>query len=382
MKKIQLVDLAGQYERIKEEIDSAVLNVVRSTAYINGPDVVDFQKELEDFLHVKNVVPCANGTDALQISLMAIGARPGDEIITPSFTYIATAEVIGLLGLTPVFVDVDENTFTVRPEEIEKLISPKTKAIIPVHLYGQCVDMEPILAIARKKNIAVIEDNAQALGSEYTFSDGTKKMAGAMGTIGCTSFFPSKNLGAFGDGGAIFTNDDELAKKLRMIANHGQSAKYVHDIIGVNSRLDTIQAAVLRVKLRHLGEYIAERNKAAAYYDEAFRNIKGIRIPARFDRSGHGFHQYTLKLDGIDRDGLQKHLEGKNIPANAYYPIPVHLQKGFMNLPHKKGDLSVTENLMTRVISLPMHTELGIDQLKFITDSVIEFAESRVGVLG
>ncbi len=381
MKKIQLVDLVGQYEKIKGEIDGAVLNVVRSAAFINGPEVAEFQKDLEKYLSVKNVIPCANGTDALQIALMAIDAQPGDEIITPSFTYIATAEVIALLKLTPVFADVDENTFTIRPEEIEKLISKKTKAIIPVHLYGQCADMEPILKIAQKNNIAVIEDTAQALGSDYFFSNGKKAKAGTMGTIGCTSFFPSKNLGAFGDGGAIFTNGDSLAKKIRMVSNHGQSAKYVHDIIGVNSRLDTIQAAVLRVKLKYLDEYIAARNNAADYYDNTFKKIKGISVPKRFSKSTHGFHQYTLKLSGIDREGLMKYLENKNIPSNVYYPIPIHLQNGFKNLEHKRGDLSVTENLMTCVFSLPMHTELSGEQLKYITDSVVEFAEKHTHIL-
>lgn len=381
MKKIQLVDLAGQYEKIKQEIDSAILEVVRSSAFINGPEVIAFQKDLESYLGIKNVIPCANGTDALQIALMALDTRPGDEVITPSFSYIATAEVIALLGLTPVFADVDEHTFTIRPGEIEKLVSDKTRAVIPVHLYGQCADMEPILRIAGKHNLAVIEDTAQALGTDYTFSDGTKKKAGTMGTVGCTSFFPSKNLGAFGDGGAIFTDDDLLAKKMRMIANHGQSQKYIHDIIGVNSRLDSIQAAVLRVKLKYLDEYISARNEAADYYDKAFRKIKGMLLPVRFSKSSHGFHQYTIKLEGIDRDGLQKYLESKNIPSNVYYPIPIHLQNGFKNLEYKKGDLTVTEKLMNRVLSLPMHTELTGDQLKFITDSMAEFAEKRTAAL-
>lgn len=381
MKKIQLVDLFSQYDKIKQEIDTAILEVVRSTAFINGPDVAAFQKDMEGYLDVKNVIPCANGTDALQIALMALDVKPGDEIITPSFSYIATAEVIALLRLTPVFADVDGDTFTIRPGEIEKLISKRTRAIIPVHLYGQCADMEPILKIAQKNNIAVIEDTAQALGSDYIFSTGIKKKAGTMGTIGCTSFFPSKNLGAFGDGGALFTNDDLLAKKIRMIANHGQSQKYIHDIIGVNSRLDSIQAAVLRVKLKYLNDYINARNKAADYYDKAFRKIKGILPPARFSKSSHGFHQYTIKLNGIDREGLQKYLESKNIPSNVYYPIPIHLQKGFLDLEHKKGDLSATEDLMTKVLSLPMHTELSEEQLAFITNSVAEFAEKHADVL-
>lgn len=381
MKKIQLVDLVGQYEKIKEEIDSAILKVVRNATFINGPEVTTFQKDMENYLRIKNVIPCANGTDALQIALMALDAKPGDEIITPSFSYIATAEVIALLHLTPVFADVDENTFTIRPGEIEKLISKKTKAIIPVHLYGQCADMETILGIAKKNNIAVIEDTAQAIGSDYTFSDGTRKKAGTMGTIGCTSFFPSKNLGAFGDGGAIFTNDDSLEKKIRMIANHGQSQKYIHDIIGVNSRLDSIQAAVLKVKLKYLDEYIVKRNKAARFYDNAFKKITSIQVPERFLKSNHGFHQYTIKLNGIDRDGLMKHLEGKGIPSNVYYPIPIHLQNGIKNLEHRKGDLSVTEDLMTRVLSLPMHTELSEDQLRFISDSVVEFAEEKIGIM-
>ncbi len=377
MKKIQLVDLNGQYEKIKDEIDAAILNVVRSSAFINGPEVAAFQKDLEKYLEVQNVIPCANGTDALQIALMALDVKPGDEVITPSFTYIATAEVIALLHLKPVFADVDPDTFTIKPGEVEKLISANTKAIIPVHLYGLCADMEPILKIAEKNNIAVIEDAAQALGSVYTFSDGTKKKAGTMGTIGCTSFFPSKNLGAFGDGGAIFTNDDSLAKKIRMVSNHGQSEKYIHDIIGVNSRLDSIQAAILRIKLKYLDQYVSARNNAAAYYDKAFINLRGFQIPARFEKSNHGFHQYTLKLNGVNRNDLLKYCEQKGIPANVYYPIPIHLQNGFKNLDQRQGDLSVTEDLMEKVISLPMHTELSEDQLKYICDSIVEFSEKK-----
>lgn len=371
--KIQMVDLKTQYEKIKSEVDNGIQEVINNTAFINGPAVKEFQKDLEEYLHVKHVIPCANGTDALQIAMMALGLKPGDEVITADFTYVATAEVIGLLGLTPVLVDVNEDTFDINIEAIEKNITPKTKAIVPVHLYGQCCNMEAIMAIAKKHNLYVIEDVAQALGADYIFSDGTKKKAGTIGTIGCTSFFPSKNLGCYGDGGAIYTNDDELAAKLRMVAHHGQSKQYVHDVVGVNSRLDTIQAAVLKVKLKHLDSYAKARNNAAEFYDKAFVNHPKIKTPKRAKHSNHVFHQYTLILNGVDRDKLREHLASKNIPSMIYYPIPLHLQNAFKSDRYKAGAFPVTEKLCASVISLPMHTELSNETLKYITDSVLEF---------
>lgn len=371
--KIQMVDLKSQYEKIKQEVDAAIQNVINNTAFINGPDVKAFKEELEHYLKVKNVIPCANGTDALQIAMMALDLKPGDEVITADFTYVATAEVIGLLGLKPVLVDVIPDTFDIDVAAIEKAITPKTKAIVPVHLFGQCANMEAILALAKKHNLYVIEDTAQALGADYTFSDGTTKKAGTIGTIGCTSFFPSKNLGCFGDGGAIFTNDDTLAAKIKMIANHGQSVQYVHDSIGVNSRLDTIQAAILRIKLRHLDEYAAARNTAASYYDKAFSNNPKIKIPARVKFSNHVFHQYTLQLKGVDRTALREFLVERGVPAMIYYPIPLHLQKAYIDPRYKQGDFPVTEQLCASVISFPMHTELTEETLKYITDNVLEF---------
>lgn len=370
-----MVDLVSQYEKIQSEIDSAVLNVIRSAAYINGPEVKSFQKELEDYLQVKHVIPCANGTDALQIAMMALDLQPGDEVITASFTYVATAEVIALLKLKPVLVDVDPLTMNIDISAVEKAITSKTKAIVPVHLFGQCADMEPLMALAKKHQLHVIEDTAQAIGAEYTFSNGKKQKAGTIGIIGCTSFFPSKNLGCFGDGGAIFTNDDALAGKLRMIANHGQSIQYVHDSIGVNSRLDSIQAAILRIKLRHLDEYAAARNAAADYYDKAFANHSSIVTPVRAKNSTHVFHQYTLQLKGKDRNKLREFLSTKEIPAMIYYPIPLHMQKAYMDSRYKPGDFPVTEKLCESVISLPMQTELSEEQLKLITQSVIEFCQ-------
>lgn len=375
MKKIHMVDLKSQYDKMQQEIDEAVLNVIRSTAFINGPEVKSFQAELEQYLNVKYVIPCANGTDALQIAMMALGLKPGDEVITASFTYVATAEVIALLGLTPVLVDVYPDTFDIDVEAIEKAITPKTKAIVPVHLFGQCANMERILQVAKKNNLYVIEDVAQAIGAEYTFSDGSVKKAGTMGDIGCTSFFPSKNLGCYGDGGAMYTNNEELAKKMRMIANHGQSVQYVHDSIGVNSRLDSIQAAILRIKLRRLDDYAAARNKAAAYYDKAFANHPKIKTPARAKNSTHVFHQYTLQLNGVDRTALREYLASKDIPAMIYYPIPLHMQKAYTDPRYKQGDFPVTEKLCSCVISLPMHTELDEEQLKYITDAVLEFCK-------
>lgn len=377
MERIHLVDLDSQYKKIKTEIDTAVLSVLQSSSFINGPEVGKFQSALEKYLGVKHVIPCANGTDALQIALMALDLQPGDEVITPSFTYIATAEVIALLRLTPVFVDVDPNTFTMRPDDVERIISRKTKAIVPVHLYGQCADMESIMSIARKHNLYVIEDTAQALGSEYSFGDGTRMKAGTIGHIGSTSFFPSKNLGCYGDGGAIFTNDSALAKKIKMISNHGQEKKYYHDIIGVNSRLDTIQAAILLIKLKHLDEYIVERNRAASFYDDRLKEIAGLEIPFRNNKSTHGFHQYTIKVPSQLREPLMDYLTAKGVPCNIYYPLPVHLQKGFKTYPHRKGLLSFTEDIMKKVLSLPIHTELDNEQLNYICNVLHDFFSSN-----
>jgi dTDP-4-amino-4,6-dideoxygalactose transaminase len=372
-KKIQMVDLLGQYEKIQAEIDKAVLDVIHSTAFINGPEVKAFKADLENYLGVKHVIPCANGTDALQIAMMALGLKPGDEVITADFTYPATAEVIALLGLTPVLVDVNPDTFDISIDALEKAITPKTKAIVPVHLFGQCADMERIMQLAKKHDLFVIEDVAQAIGSDYTFSDGRKQKAGTIGDVGCTSFFPSKNLGAYGDGGAMYTNNDELAAKLKMISNHGQSVQYYHEMIGVNSRLDSIQAAILRVKLRYLDEYAEARNAVADYYDKTFANHPKIQIPARTKKSDHVFHQYTLKLNGVDRAALKEHLAAKGIPAMIYYPVPLHLQKAYVDPRHKDSDFPVTIHLCANVISLPIHTEMDEDTLKFITESVLEF---------
>jgi UDP-2-acetamido-2-deoxy-ribo-hexuluronate aminotransferase len=370
MQGLQMVDLKRQYQHIQSEVDQAVLNVMSSSAFINGPDVKHFATELAAYLGVKHVIPCANGTDALQISLMALGLQPGDEVITPSFTYIATVEVVALLRLKPVFVDVDADTFTMNIDSVRKAITDKTKAIIPVHLYGQCVDMEPLLALAKEKNIPIIEDNAQAIGGTYTFSDGTQKKTGSMGLIGCTSFFPSKNLGCYGDGGAIFTNDDALAEQLAMIANHGQKVRYYHDMVGCNSRLDTIQAAILRIKLRKLDEYCAARRAAADYYDAAFANNTNIITPYRAAYSYHVFHQYTLQLKGVDRDKVQELLAEKGIPSMIYYPVSCHKQKMLAAFGGNEFQLPVTDLLNTCVISLPIHTELTQEELQYITEHV------------
>jgi UDP-2-acetamido-2-deoxy-ribo-hexuluronate aminotransferase len=375
IKKIQMVDLKGQYLKIKKEVDAAIAQVLDTTAFINGPAVKEFAADMEKYLNVKHVMPCANGTDALQIAMMALDLKPGDEVITASFTYVATAEVIGLLGLKPVLVDVYPDTFDINIEAIEKAITPKTKAIVPVHLFGQCADMERIMAVAKKHNLFVIEDVAQAIGADYTFSDGRKVKAGTIGTIGCTSFFPSKNLGCYGDGGAMYTNDPDLAAKMKMISHHGQSVQYVHDVLGVNSRLDTIQAAILKVKLQHLDEYAAARNKVAAYYDKAFAGHPKLKIPKRVKNSTHVFHQYTLQLNGVDRTALREFLANKGIPAMIYYPIPLHMQKAYKDDRYKAGDFPVTEKLCASVLSLPMHTELDEETLKFITDSVLEFCK-------
>jgi dTDP-4-amino-4,6-dideoxygalactose transaminase len=372
MMNIPMVDLKTQYHRVKNEIDKAILDVVENTAFINGPAVKEFQTGLENYMHVKHVVNCANGTDALQIAMMALDLKPGDEVITTSFTFVATVEVIALLQLTPVLVDALPGTYNIDPVALEKAITPKTKAIVPVHLFGQCADMESIMAIANKHNLYVIEDNCQAVGAYYTFSDGTRKQAGTMGHVGTTSFFPSKNLGCYGDGGAMFTNDDALAEKLRMISNHGMKVRYYHDSIGVNSRLDTIQAAVLNVKLGQLDTYIVNRQRAAAYYDHAFANHPNITIPARDPKSTHVFHQYTLVLKGVDRAALQAKLQEKGIASMVYYPVPMHMQKAYADARYKEGDFPVTEELSNNVMSLPMHTELTEEQLAYIVNGVIE----------
>lgn len=371
-----MVDTKTQYQKIKKEVDSAVIEVMESSAFINGKAVKDFTANLNKYIGSKHTIPCANGTDAIQIALMALGLKPGDEVITPSFTYIATTEVIALLNLTPVFVEVNPDTFCIDPSAIEKAITPKTKAIVPVHLYGHAADMEPIMAIAKKHNLYVIEDNAQAIGCEYTFSDGTKKKTGTIGDIGTTSFYPSKNLGGFGDGGAIFTNDDELATKLLMIANHGQSKQYYHDVVGCNSRLDSIQAAVLDIKLKHLDEYNSARRTAADYYDKAFANNPKIKTPFRASNSHHVFHQYTLQLEGVDRNGLKEFLASHSIPAMIYYPVPGHKQKMFAQFNTGSQDMVVTDMLTEKVISLPIHTEFDEEQLQFITSKVLEFVNN------
>jgi dTDP-4-amino-4,6-dideoxygalactose transaminase len=377
MKKIQMVDLISQYEKMQEEIDKAVLDVIRSSAYINGPEVKAFRSELEQYLDVKHVIPCANGTDALQIAMMGLGLQPGDEVITANFTYVATAEVIALLQLTPVLVDVDQATFNIDIDSIKKAITPKTKAIVPVHLFGQSAPMEEIMELAEEHNLFVIEDTAQAIGADYTFANGKKQKAGTIGNVGATSFFPSKNLGCYGDGGAIFTNDDDLAHRLRSIANHGQAERYYHDRVGVNSRLDSIQAAILRIKLRHLDSYAASRNAAASHYDEAFKELDEITTPARYDKSNHVFHQYTMVLNGLDRSEMKEYLESKGVPAMIYYPVPLHLQKAYRDDRYNQGDFPVTEQLCETVLSLPMQTELDQEQLTYITDTVKTFVKEK-----
>lgn len=375
MKKIQMVDLMTQYEKIKPEVDAVILDILKSAQFINGPEVKGFQEELEKYLGVKHVIPCANGTDALQIALMALGLKPGDEVITPSFTYIATTEVIALLGLKPVFVEVDKDTFCIDPSAIEEAITSKTKAIVPVHLYGQAANMDAIMEVANKHNLAVVEDNAQAIGSDYYHKDGSVSKTGTIGHIGCTSFFPSKNLGCYGDGGAMFTNDDELATQIRMIANHGQSKRYYHDVVGCNSRLDSIQAGVLRIKLRELDNYIAARRSVADYYDKFFEKYDGVKTPVRGSESKHVFHQYTLTLEGIDRDALNAFLAEKDIPSMIYYPVPAHRQKMFESFGSESTDLQITDWLTERVISLPIHTEMEEEQLAHICNAVAEFIE-------
>lgn len=373
MVPIQMVDLKRQYLKIKPQVEAAMAEVLDNAAFINGAPVQQFATALQEYLGVKHVIPCANGTDALQIAMMALDLEPGDEVITPSFTFIATAEVIALLRLKPVFVDVDPKTFCLDPVQVEKAITAKTKAIVPVHLYGHSADMEPLMEISRKHNIPVIEDNAQAIGGNYTFKDGTVKKVGAIGQIGCTSFFPSKNLGCYGDGGAIFTNDDALAAKIRMVANHGQSARYYHDVVGVNSRLDTLQAVVLNIKLPLLDEYIMARRAVADAYDAAFAGIPQITTPFRAANSFHVYHQYTLQLNGIDRNALQQYLQERQVPAMIYYPVAAHQQKMFAHLGGNDFNLPITNDLTTKVISLPIHTEMDQDQLQHIIDSVHSF---------
>jgi UDP-2-acetamido-2-deoxy-ribo-hexuluronate aminotransferase len=376
MKQIQMVDLKGQYEKIQNEIDTAVLDVIRSTQYINGSEVKNFQADLESYLNIKHVIPCGNGTDALQVAMMALDLKPGDEVITTSFTFVATVEVIALLGLTPVLVDVLPDTFNIDPDAVRRAITPKTKAIVPVHLFGQCVDMEPLLDLAKEHNLHIIEDTAQAIGADYIFSDGSRQKAGTMGIIGCTSFFPSKNLGCYGDGGAIFTNNDELAKKLRIVVNHGMEIRYYHDSIGVNSRLDTIQAAILRVKLKRLDEYAEARRKAAEFYDRAFASHSRIKIPVRSKFSTHVFHQYTLIIENIDQFNLQKYMSEQQIPVMIYYPVPMHMQKAYLDPRYNEGDFPVTEMLSKSVISLPMHTELDEEQLNHITNKLLDYIKA------
>ncbi|HLN52229.1 MAG TPA: DegT/DnrJ/EryC1/StrS family aminotransferase [Lentimicrobium sp.] len=377
MNKISMVDLKSQYLKIKNEIDSSISEVINSTAFINGPAVRNFQEHLENYLGVKHVIPCANGTDALTVSMMALNLKPGDEVITTSFTFIATAEVIALLGLTPVVVDVHPETFNIDPEAIKRAITPKTKAIVPVHLFGQCADMEAIMEIAHENNLYIIEDACQSIGADYIFKDGTMKKSGTIGHIGCTSFFPSKNLGCYGDGGAIFTNDDELAKMLRVMVNHGMTVRYYHDYIGVNSRLDSIQAAILDVKLPHLDEYNTARNKAADYYDKAFANNDKLKTPARANNSTHVFHQYTIITSGVDRNALVEFMAQHNVPVMIYYPVPLHMQKAYLDPRYKAGDFPVTEALCKSVISLPMHTELDKEQLDHITGTLLDFVNNH-----
>lgn len=374
MKKIQMVDLKGQYENIKEAVNASIQEVLDTNTYINGPEVHKFQKSLEDYLGAKHVIPCANGTDALQIAMMALDLKPGDEVITADFTFAATVEVIALLQLTPVLVDVEIDTFNISIEAIKKAITPKTKAIVPVHLFGQAANMEAIMQLASEHNLYVIEDNAQAIGADYKYFDGKKKKAGVIGHVASTSFFPSKNLGCYGDGGAIFTNDDDLAHKLRGIVNHGMYVRYHHDVVGVNSRLDSIQAAVLNAKLPKLDEYNAARQLAAQKYSQALANHKNIVTPyIAGERDSHVFHQYTLRIVDGDRDGLMQHLLDKGIPCAIYYPIPLHSQKAYLDARYKEEDFPVTNQLVKEVISLPMHTELEDEQIKFITDSIVEF---------
>ncbi len=372
-----MVDLSSQYERIKGELDAAVFNTIHSTAFINGPEVKQFQTALEKYLGVKHVIPCANGTDALQVALMALDLQPGDEVITSDFTFAATIEVVHLLGLKSVIVDVAPGTFNISIPAIEKAITPRTRAIIPVHLFGQCADLEAILELGKKHKIPIIEDTAQAIGADYTMSDGTKRKAGCFAEIGTTSFFPSKNLGCFGDGGAIFTNRDDLAEVMRSIVNHGMGKRYYYDRIGVNSRLDTLQAAVLNVKLKYLDEYCAKRQAAAKFYDDFFGKIKGVKIPVRNKKSTHVFHQYTLVIEGIDQFKIQEYLHSQGVPMMIYYPVALHSQKAYGAEKYDDKNFPVTNALCKSVISLPMHTELDVEQLNHICNSVKAYLDNN-----
>jgi UDP-2-acetamido-2-deoxy-ribo-hexuluronate aminotransferase len=373
MREIQMVDLKAQYNKIGSEVDEAIRSVLKSTAFIKGPEVKLFEEELQKYLGVNHVISCANGTDALQIAMMASGLKPGDEVITTNFTFIATVEVVAFLGLKPVLVEPEEGSFNISPEAIQKAITPKTKAIVPVHLFGQCADMEEIMKIAVKYNLSVIEDAAQATGADYLYNDGSLKKAGTIGQIGTTSFFPSKNLGCYGDGGALYTNDDNLAAKMRSISNHGMKVRYYHDDIGINSRLDTIQAAILRVKLKNLDSYNSARRAAADFYDKAFSGCNDIKVPERMNFSSHIFHQYTVKIQNGNRQQLKDYLESEKVPSMIYYPIPLNMQEAYSYLGYKKGGFPVTEKLCNEVISLPMHPDLDQDQLEYITKSVLNF---------
>ncbi|MBW8049393.1 MAG: DegT/DnrJ/EryC1/StrS family aminotransferase [Cytophagales bacterium] len=375
MHPIKMVDLYGQYEKIKQEVDKAIQHVINSSVFIFGSEVSAFKEELQEYLGVKHVIPCANGTDALQIAIMALDLKKGSQIIVPSFNYVAAVEVVAFLGYEPVFIEVSPDTFNISTKDIESKINKNTSAILPVHLFGQC-EMDNIMDIARKHDLKVIEDAAQAIGAKYRFNDGTFKYAGTIGDVGITSFFPSKNLGCMGDGGAIFTNNDQLAEKLNLIANHGQREKYNYEIIGINSRLDNMQAAILRIKLKHLDEYIEARQTAAKYYDAAFSEVSEIKVPFRSSKSTHVFHQYTIQVPEANRDAIRQILSSKNVPSMIYYPSPIHLQTAYKYLNYKKGDLPISESTSNRVLSLPMHTELDEEQLQYITDNVIESVNS------
>ena len=375
MKKIQMVDLQSQYQKIQPQVDKAILEVVGSAAFINGPEVKNFQTELEEYLQVKHVIPCANGTDALQIAMMGLGLEQGDEVITADFTFAATVEVIALLKLTPVLVDVDADTFNMNIDALKKAITPKTKAIVPVHLFGQCANMEAVLEVAKEYNLFVIEDNAQAIGADYTFKNGTTKKAGTIGNVGTTSFFPSKNLGCYGDGGAIFTNDDDLAHTIRGIVNHGMYKRYYHEVVGVNSRLDSIQATVLRIKLPLLDSYCNARRTAAEYYNNAFASSDKIITPITSEFTTHVFHQYTLCVNGVDRNALHQHLLDNEIPNAIYYPVPLHLQKAYADSRYNEDDFKVTNELIDTVISLPMHTEFEQEQQDYIIKTILDFVK-------
>lgn len=377
MREIQMVDLLSQYERLRSDIDNAIFSVINSSAFIKGPGVKLFEEELQEYLGVKNVISCANGTDALQITMMSLGLKPGDEVITTNFTFIATLETVALLGLKPVIVDPDPGSFNISVERISKAITELTRAIVPVHLFGQCADMEGIMKLAARHNLLVIEDAAQATGSDYIFPDGSKKKAGTIGNAGTTSFFPSKNLGCYGDGGAVYTDDDDLARKIRSIANHGMKVRYHYNDIGVNSRLDTIQAEILRVKLKHLDSFNRSRQEVADHYDSAFSGCSQIVIPAREKHSTHIFHQYTIRVKNGLRDELKKYLQEKGIPAMVYYPGPLHMQEAYSYLGYGEHDFPVTTSLCREVLSLPVHTEMEQDQLEHITGTVIEFFENH-----